>query len=635
MLDLLRKKAQSPLIQGTILIIALVFIFWGVGGGYRGTRNSVAQVNDETIPYDEFQKAYERLANQYRDQFGSNLPKGLLESLDLEGQALEQLIQRSLLRQGAREMGIMVSDIEVQQAVEKMEAFRSNGVFNVEQYKNILSGSGMTPTSFEDTMRTDLLAGKVIESLSRFAKLTPLEIKDEFDFDNEAIKIEYVSFSGANFKDKVKTDDEELKSYYEENKENYMTEPQVKLHFITFPYAAKEKAAIPDEDLEAFYRQNFSRYSIPEQRRARHILIKTTEDDSADVLSEKRNRAEQVLELARSGEDFAELAKQYSEGPTGPRGGDLGAFARGRMVKPFDDAVFSLNEGQISDIVQTQFGFHIIKLEKIEPAHTRTLDEVRGEIAAQIEAQKSRQLAFTRATETYENIILAGSMDKFSQNSDITVEQTDFFSRISPEKSGSTDAMVTDPSFLDTAFSLKKGELSSLIETPQGYAIIFAADKKEPEIASYDEVKALVRNDYISAKSEAVAEEAAEALLAALKEDGSADFTAAAAKNAVTPQTSDYITRSAAQSSTLPAQIVNMGFELSEGTPYPEEVVAANGMFYVFRVMEKRSPSPDLFSRKENDFRTGLLERKKSAILKSWLANMRDKAEIEINQQFL
>jgi hypothetical protein len=132
-----------------------------------------------------------------------------------------------------------------------------------------------------------------------------------------------------------------------------------------------------------------------------------------------------------------------------------------------------------------------------------------------------------------------------------------------------------------------------------------------------------------------MAEEAAEALLAALKEHGSADFTAAAAKNAVTPQTSDYITRSAAQSSTLPAQIVNMGFELSEGTPYPEEVVAANGMFYVFRVMEKRSPSPDLFSRKENDFRTGLLERKKSAILKSWLANMRDKAEIEINQQFL
>ena len=635
MLDLLRRKAQSPLIQGTILIIALVFIFWGVGGGYRGTRNSVAQVNDEVIPYEDFQKAYERLANQYRDQFGSSLPKGLLESLDLEGQALEQLIQRTLLRQGAREMGIMVSDLEVQQAIEKMEAFRSNGVFNVQQYKSIISGSGMTPTSFEDSMRTDLLAGKVIESLSRFAKLTPLETKDEFAFDNETIKIEYVSLSSSNFKDKVKTGEEQLIAYYEENKENYMTEPQVKLHFFTFPYTTAEPPAMPDEDLETFYRQNFSRYSIPEQRRARHILIKTSEEDSADVLSEKRNRAEQVLELARSGEDFAELAKQYSEGPSAPRGGDLGAFTRGRMVKPFDEAVFSLNEGEISDIVQTQFGFHIIKLEKIEPAYTRTFDEVRDEIAAQLQVQNQRQLAFTRATETYENIILAGSLDKFSQNSDVTVAQTDFFSRKSPAKSGIKDVMAADPAFLDAAFSLNKGELSSLVETPQGYAIIFAADKKEPEIASYDEVKEQVREDYIRATSELMAEEAAETLLAALKEKGIASFAAETAKLGVTTETSDYITRSAAQSSTLPAQIVSMGFELSEETPYPEEAVAANGLFYVFRVMDKKPPAPDLFSSKEDEFRTGLLERKKAAILASWLTNMRDKAEIEINQQFL
>ncbi|UCD65591.1 MAG: SurA N-terminal domain-containing protein, partial [Deltaproteobacteria bacterium] len=444
MLDLLRKRAQSPLIQGTILIIALVFIFWGVGGGYRGTINSVAQVNDEIIPYEDFQKAYERLANQYRDQFGGNLPKGLLENLDLQGQVLEQLIQRSLLRQGAREMGIMVSDLEIQQAIEEMEAFRSDGIFNVDQYKNILSSSGMTPTSFEDTMRTDLLAGKVIEYLSRFAKLTPLEINDQFDFDNKEIKIEYVSFQGIDFKDQVETGEEELKSYYEENKENYLTEPQVKLHFLAFPYDPEKKPEIAAEELESYYRQNFNRYSTPEQRNARHILIKTSAEDTEDILSEKRIQAEQVLELARSGEDFAELAKQFSEGPTGPKGGELGSFTRGRMVKPFEDAAFSLNEGEISDIVETQFGFHIIKLEKIEPAYTRTLEEVKSEIEAQILAQQSRELAFTQATEAYENIIIAGSLDKFSQNYGITIEQTDFFSRKSPENSNTEVKMATD-----------------------------------------------------------------------------------------------------------------------------------------------------------------------------------------------
>lgn len=634
MLDLLRKKAQSPLIQGTILIIALVFIFWGVGG-YRGSRNSVAQVNDEVIPYEEFQKAYERLANQYRDQFGGTLPKGLLESIDLEGQALEQLIQRSLLRQGAREMGLMVSDLEVQQAVEKMEAFRNNGVFNVEQYKNILSSSGMTPSSFEATMRTDLLSGKVVESLSRFAKLTPLEVRDQFDFDNAEIKIEYVSFSGTDFKDKVETDEEQLKLYYEENRENYMTEPQVKLHFLAFPYVAENKPAIPDEELESFYRENFSRFSIPEQRSARHILIKTSEEDTEDILAEKRNKAEQVLELAKSGEDFTELAKQYSEGPTGPKGGDLGSFTRGRMVKAFDDAAFSLNEGEISDIVETQFGFHIINLEKIEPAYTRTLEEVKGEIEAELQAQKSGELAFTQATEAYENIILAGSLDKFSQTSGILFEQTDFFPRKSPEKSGSKASMATEPSFLDAAFSLNKGELSSLVETPQGYAIIFAADKKEPETALYQDVREQVREDYISARSEAMAKETAETMLSELNAEGMANFAAEAEKLNMTVKTSDYVTRSAAAGSSLPSQIVNMGFELSEEKLYPDEAVFANGMFYVFRVMEKRSPSTDLFSEQENAFRTGLLERKKSALLASWLANVRDKAEIEINQQFL
>ena len=633
MLDLLRKKAQSPLIQGTILIIALVFIFWGVGG-YRGSSNSVAKVNNEVITYEEFQKAYERLANQYRDQFGGNIPKGLLESIDLEGQTLEQLIQRVLLRQGAGKMGILVSDLEVQQAVENMEAFRSNGVFNVELYKNIITSSGMTPASFEETMRTDLLAGKVVEHLSRFAKLTPMEINDQFAFDNEQVKIEYVSFSGSDFKDKVETNSEQLQTYYEENKEKYMTEPQVKLQFLAFSYDSAEKPVISEEDLESFYRANFSRYTVPEQRTARHILFKTSEQDSQDALAEKKTRAAQILELARSGEDFSELAKQYSEGPSGPKGGNLGTFSRGRMVKPFDDAVFSLKEGEISDIVETQFGFHIIKLDKIEPAHTRTLEEAKGEIEAQIQTQKSRDLAFTKATEAYENIILAGSLDKFSKQSDITVTETDFFPKKSPEKSGSTIAMISNPAFLNAAFSLNKGELSSLVETPQGYAIIFAADKKEPEIAQFGDVEEQIRKDYINAQAETMAEKAAAGMLTALKQDETGNFEAEAGKLDMVPKTSDFITHNDTGSSGLPEQIVSMAFDLSADNPYPEEVVITNGLFYVFRIIEKRPPAPELFSEKENEFRTSLLERKKATILASWLANVRDKAEIEINEQF-
>jgi peptidyl-prolyl cis-trans isomerase D len=637
MLDLLRRKAQSPLIQGTILIIALVFIFWGVGGGYQGRINAVATVNDEAIPYEEFQKAYEVLVTQFRNQFGGNLPKGLLESLDLEVQALEQLIIRTLLRQGAIEMGIMVSDLEVQQAVETMEAFRTNGIFNVEQYKTIISSSGMTTVSFENSIRADLLAGKVNAHLQRFVKLTPLEINEQFEFDNEEINIEYVSFSGSDFKEKVNdVGTEKLQSFYEEQKDNYMTDPQVKLDFLLFPYNSDKKPVVNNEDIESFYRKNFNRYSTPEQRSARHILIKTTEGDTVDALSEKRTRAEQVLEMAKSGEDFAELAKQYSEGPTGPGGGDLGAFGRGRMVKPFDDAVFTMNEGEISDIVESQFGFHVIKLEKIEPAHTRTLEEVKDEIASQLQEEKAGQVAYNSATEAYENIILAGSLDKFSQqHPDVAVKQTDFFPRKSPEKSGFTEGMISEPAFLNAAFGLNKGELSSLIETSKGYAIIFAADKKDPEISLLEDVKEQVQQDYISAKAGTMAQETAESMLSALKEQGSIDLSSEASKYNKTPENSGFITRGRTEGSSLPAQVASLGFELSAESPYPEEVVASNGIFYVFRVKEKRPSSPDLFSEKEDEFRTGLLERKKNTLLGSWLTNVREKADIEINEQFL
>jgi hypothetical protein len=168
-----------------------------------------------------------------------------------------------------------------------------------------------------------------------------------------------------------------------------------------------------------------------------------------------------------------------------------------------------------------------------------------------------------------------------------------------------------------------------------GYAIIFAADKKEPEIALYEDVEKQVQEDYIGSKSQAMAKETAEAMLTALKVEGSESFATEAAKLEITPETSDYITRGPTAGSKLPAQVVNLGFELSDENPYPEEVISVNDIYYVFRVMEKRSPSSELFSEKESDFGTGLLERKKSAILASWLANVREKAEIEINEQFL
>ena len=642
MLDLLRSKAQSPLIQGTILIIVLVFIFWGVGSSYRGTLNKVADVNKQPITYEEFKNAYDRIIEQYRTQFGGTLPKGLIESLGIEQQVIDQLIQRELLRQGAQKMGIMISDLEVKQAVEKMEAFRTNGAFNVEQYNSILTSSGMTPAAFEGSMRSDLITGKIVDQLMRFAKVTPMEINENFNYENEAIKLEYVVLSAADFKEKVPISEEELAVYYEENKTNYMTDPQIKLNFLVFPFTPEEMPVISDAELEEYYRQNFNQYSTPEQRSARHILFKTSEGESEDALSEKYQQAEEVLELARAGEDFAELAKQFSEGPTGPKGGDLGTFSRGRMVKPFDDAAFTLSEGEISDVVESQFGFHIIKLEKIEPANTKSLDEVKGSITAILQQQKSGELAFTNATESYEKIILAGSLAKYSDTGGVKIIETDFFQQKSPADSGLQEGMINDPAFLDAAFALNKGELSSLVETGKGYAIIFAADKKESAVAPLEQVKDQVEKGYAEQKAESLARQSAETLLATLKEQhalGKDDLAAEAANLNITVKESGNITRSGLSTGTektesLPPQVVSTSFSLTAETPYPEEIVTSSKSFFVFKIIDRQPPSQDLYAQKEDGLKADLLEEKKTVILAAWIENEKSKATIEINEQF-
>ncbi len=223
---------------------------------------------------------------------------------------------------------------------------------------------------------------KVMENLGRFTKVSTNELLGRFSFDNEEIKLAFVAFSVADSKADVEVNEERLAEFFEENKENYKTDPQIKISFLSFSVEdERQQVEISDEDVTKYYEQNIDQYAVQEQRAARHILFKVSEEDSEDIRVEKLQAAENVLEKARAGEDFSSLASQYSEGPSAPKGGDLGAFGRGRMVKPFDDAVFAMAAGEISEIVETTFGYHIIKLEKIVPASIKSISEVRGAIS--------------------------------------------------------------------------------------------------------------------------------------------------------------------------------------------------------------------------------------------------------------
>lgn len=629
MLDLLRRKAQSPYIQATILIIILVFVFWGVGTNRGVGRTNVATVDDIEITYQEYQNAYEQQISQIRKQFGGTIPKGLLEAMDIKRQVINQLIQQALLQQGAMDAGLSVSKDEIRNTIQEMASFRTNGIFDMQRYEQILAGSRLSVTDFEAGVQSDMLNSKIMDHLSRFAHVAEQELKDRFTFDNEEIKLEYVSFNSDDFTDKVQPTADELTTFFDERKNNYKTDPQVKLKYISFLLDNDKLASqFTEKDIEEYYQQHNDQYIFPEKRQARHILIRTSEEDNEEAIKNKREQMEVILGLASAGKDFAELAKEYSEDSSAAQGGDLGLFGKGQMVKPFEDVAFALKKGEISDIVQTQFGFHIIKLENIEPGRTISLADARKGIKTALLKEKGKDIIFKQANTAYEKIILSGSLDKYAANEGVSLNETDFFSRKALPRE-----LVTKPSVIQAAFNLNKGELSSLIEDGSGYSIIYIEDIKEPEVPPLDYIKTWVTKDLVAKQAKDLAKETATSLLEKLEK--SADWQEETKKLNKKVQETSFFSRVNKSVAEIPAPIIEASFSLQTDAPYPKSIGASENKFYVYRLKEKKEPTAELFSEKQDALKNQLQQENQMKLLAAWLEYLRGEAEVEVNKDFL
>lgn len=421
MLDLFRKKSQSPFIQAIVIAIALVFVFLGVGSYQKGDRNEAASVNGESITFEQFRNTYEREYENFRQQYGQDVPKQMIESGSFKNGVLEKMISQVLLMQGAHQMGIVVSDPEVQEKIQEMPFLKSAGIFDLDRYRNVLTSMRKSATDFEASVRNDLMMDKALARINGFPQVTEKEIQDRYSFASSEIKLEYVPFLINDYKEKVEVTDEALTAFFEERQEKYKTDRQVKVRYLFFNFTEIGKGINPtDEEILKNYDENPERYDVQEKRSARHILVKNAEDATLEVKAEKRKKAEDILARIKTGEDFATLAKELSEDTaSGKQGGDLGFFSRGRMVKSFDEAVFSLEPGAVSEVVETTFGFHIIKLEEVQPAHIIALDEVRDEIVAHLKYKGGKDLAFLQANQAYKDIIAAGSIEQYIEKSGV------------------------------------------------------------------------------------------------------------------------------------------------------------------------------------------------------------------------
>ncbi len=591
-------------------------------------REAAIVVNGEEISFQQFQQAYDNAYQRLSDQFGGNVPKGLAETFGIKQQVVNQLIQTALLRQGADEMGIVVSRGDIQNVIQNMTQFQENGVFNIERYKAILASNRMAPTKFEQTLYIDRLSELGARDIGGFASIaTDFEIRDTYSQVNEKIELQYVKLSPANFTDQVELNDELLTTWFETVKDNYKTAPESKVSYITFTYAGiAQKLHIDSRQTEEYYQNNINDYKEPEMRHARHILLTASSADSTELHKEKAEKAAEILKVAQEGKNFVDLAKEFSEGPSKESGGDLGFFPAGSMVAEFNKAVLALQPGQISPVVKTQFGYHIILLEEVKPAQTRPMNDVTEEITLILQKKEAESLTFQLANSAYEGIISAGSLAKYTeQNPDVDVIDTDFFSR-----DDAPEDLQKDQLFLNAVFALNKGELSSLIKGQSGYAIIFTNDIKEPALPELAGIKTIVENDYKEAQSKELAKKEATDLLAGISDKQSLE--SGALEQGYEVHTSGLLAQNNQnQDKDFPASLLPDAFLLSSSTPAPESPGQVGDDFYVYTLLARQAPEVPEEREELAPYRANLMRFKKQQVLSAWLRNQEMKAEITQN----
>ena len=628
MLRLMRDYATSWLIKIILGAIVVVFVFWGVGSFRNRKSDVIASVNGEAVSLEEYRSTYNNLLEQMRQRFGNNLNEEVLKMLQLDQQALDQLIEQRLLMQEVARLNFRVTDEEVIRTIQNISSFQTNGVFDSRLYTTVLNYNRMTPEGFEAAQKKRLLIEKLRTYLFSNFQVSEDEVREYYDWKNVTVSIDYALFDPKTYQEIALTD-EALETYFNDHKESYKTDPLLKATYLHFdPQAYKTEVQVSAEDIETYYFDNKEKFATPKTVEARHILFKVDAQAPKEEVDAAKAKAEDVLGLIRKGEDFASMAKQYSEGPSKENGGQLGAFKKEDMVAPFSEKAFSMKQGEVSEPVRTQFGWHLIKVEKINEASVQSLEDAKKTIQKTLTDDKAKTLAYDKAETFYETTLEGDLLAEVGKEMGLEVKTTGLFSMVGPEKD-----IKNRKAFADAAFALSLNQISEIQDFDDGFYILQVIESipgKIPELAA---VKEAVTGDLMKEKQAAVAEEEAKALLAVLKNAPTAD--GAGSDTGVAFKTTDYFKRNdQIKGIGWENEISQTAFTLSSTQPLAEDVIRGKNGFYVIRLKDRRLPDPQGFDKEKEQLQETLSQQKEFKAFKLWLSETRKKSEITVQEGF-
>lgn len=617
MLNSLRKYSSSVGVKILYGLLALSFLIWGVGAVGMDRVDVVAEVHGDRITRQQLDSETSMLQRRFEEMLkGATLPR----SLDLRGRALDQLIDNALLRHEADRLGLDVTESELVAAITAMPELQENGRFNRDLLERVLQLQ-RDRGEFENQVKQDLVNQRIRSLVVDGVQVSDAEVEERYKLDREQVDLLVAKVTAASQADGVKLTDDDLQKWLAANADKYRTPPRVRVRYVA--YSPKDFAALAapsDAAVKEYYEQHRDdRFTEQEQVRASHILIPIAPDADDAAKAAARKKAEDVLAKVKAGGDFAALAKESSGDPgSASKGGDLGFFPRGRMVAPFEEAAFTLTPGTVSEIVESPFGLHIIKVDEKKAGGPQPIEQVRDQIVATLTEERGLELAHKQA-DTDRRAVVGGKRLAEAVGGRTVTETPPFAATDEIPGVGRVKA------FTDAAFGLDLNQPSDIIEGDDVLYMLTPIERIEPAVPPLDEVRARVETDARRARAEKLAQERADALRAKAKDVGLAK--AAEEMGVVVEETGPFERRSGAVPKLgMAPELRTDAFALTAASPLGPRTYGVNGDAVVVALKARTPADVAGLADAKADLKEQLLQQKQQDALLAFMNQLKERA---------
>ncbi len=618
------KKLSWILWLVILSFIATIFFVWGVGSNDEKSGLYVAKVNGEFLTREQFATALQSYTQYFRRIYGERFEQ-ISDSLNLETIALNGIIEETVIRQQAQELGINVSTARVQREIATSPEFQVNGRFSIKRYRTLLGYQRQIPADYEMSVRHRLIGERMRQVIRGLPQVGAKEVEDLYRLRNDSLEIEAFLLSATRFFDDIELDPSEVESYWEEHKALFQVGETVRANYVFIPRATLEEGLeIADSEVDSYYtEQRDSQFKQEEKVRARHILFRVSEDAPDAAAAAVQDKAQALYEELQAGKDFATVANELTEDPSGKgKGGDLGWFGRGQMVPAFENVAFSLKPGELSIPVRTRFGYHLIKVEEHQDAGYKPIKDVSAEIRSTLRRSKAQELAKNIAQTVRRDLLSGMSCAEVAQNNKLPHGTTEPF-----EISAEIPGIGRVPAFNRVLFALEPDGVSESLSGESGDYLFRLLERRPQHEGTFEEVKERAETALRQEKAEKLAQIQVQEVR---KELAHKPFLEMAKQRKLDLKTSKNFRRSGFLPGIgrLPEEVETALFA-AKAKEVLGPVMTDQGNAFIRVVASHPADLADLDEKREK-LEEELLAQKRNALFQTWLKSAKDNADIEV-----